>query len=148
MIRRYPRVKVTPEDVNFAKAIRGCLVSKMKGDTVRKNAKQMTQSTVKVTAELIKLQQDVKLTIDIFFINKHTFFSTYSTKICFTTVTHLTLQTKALIWESLLAAYKMYLLHGFRIIVIKGNQEFTLVGDLIVNLPTTPKLDWAAALQH
>ena len=42
----------------------------------------------------------------------------------------------------------MYLLCGFCIIVIKGNQEFTLVGDLIVNLPTTPKLDWAAALQH
>ena len=68
----------------------------MKGDTVRKNAKKMMQSTVKVPTEIIKLQQDVELTIAIFFINKHTFFSTYSTKICFTTVTHLILQTKSI----------------------------------------------------
>jgi hypothetical protein len=44
--------------------------------------------------------------------------------------------------------YKMYLLRGFRIVVIAGDQEFNLISDLVVSLPTAPKLDWAAASQH
>jgi hypothetical protein len=42
----------------------------------------------------------------------------------------------------------MYLLHGFRIVVIAGDQEFASISDLVVQLPTAPKLDWAAASQH
>ncbi len=32
--------------------------------------------------------------------------------------------------------------------VIAGDQEFNSISDLIVSLPTAPKLDWVAALQH
>ncbi len=32
--------------------------------------------------------------------------------------------------------------------MIDGNQEFNLISDLIVSLPTVPKLDWAEASQH
>jgi hypothetical protein len=32
--------------------------------------------------------------------------------------------------------------------VIAGDQEFNLISDLIVSLPTAPKLDWVAASQH
>jgi len=120
----------------------------MKGNTVRKNAKQMTQSIIKVPTEFIKLQQNVELAIDVFFINKYIFFTTYSTKICFTTITHLTFCTKKLIWEALLPTYKMYLLQGFWIIFIRGHHEFSLVSDLAATLPTTPDLDWAAAVHH
>ena len=67
----------------------------------------MTQSIVKVPTEFIKFHQNVELAIDVFFINKHIFFNTFSTIICFTTITHLTLLTKKLIWEALLAIYKM-----------------------------------------
>ena len=42
----------------------------------------------------------------------------------------------------------MYLLRGFRIVVIKGDQEFASISDQVVNLPTTPSVDWAAAVQH
>jgi hypothetical protein len=55
---------------------------------------------------------------------------------------------KALIWEALQATYKMYLLRGFQIVVITGDQEFNSISDLIISLPTAPKLDWAAASQH
>ena len=115
---------------------------------VRKNAKHMTQSIIKVPMEFIKLHQNVELAIDVFFINKHIFLTTYSTKICFTTITRLKFRTNRLIWEALLATYKMYLLRGFRIIVIKGDHEFSLVSDLVATLPKTPDLDWAAAVQH
>ncbi len=98
--------------------------------------------------ELIKLQQDVKLAIDCFFVNKHVFFTTLSTKIIFTTITHLTSRNKDVIWVVLKATYMMYLLRGFRIVVIKGDHEFAFISVLVVGLPILPKLDWAAASQH
>jgi len=116
---------------------------------VRWNGKRVAQSIVKVPKELIKLQQDVELAIDCFIVNKHIFLTTMvSTKICFTTVTHLTYRTKALIWEALHTIYKMYLLHGFRIAVIAGDHEFASISDLVIKLHTAPKLDWPAASQH
>jgi len=42
----------------------------------------------------------------------------------------------------------MYLLHGFRIVVIAGDQKFASISDLVVQLPTASKLDWAAASEH
>jgi hypothetical protein len=140
--------KVTPDDVKAAEVIWGRLVLKMKGNMVRRNGKRMAQSIIKVPKELIKLQQDVELATYCFFVNKHIFFTTYSTKICFTTVTHLGFRTKAFIREALHVTYKMFLLRGFQIMVIAGDQEFNLISDLIVSLPTAPKLDWAAASQH
>ncbi len=44
--------------------------------------------------------------------------------------------------------YKMYLLCGFRIVVIAGDHEFASISELVVQLPPAPKLDWAAASQH
>jgi len=146
--RGIPGCEVTPEDAKAAEVIWGRSVLKMKGNTVRKNAKRMTQSIIKVPTEFIKLHQNVELAIDVFFINKYIFFTTYSTKICFTTIIHLTFCMKKLKWEALLAIYKMYLLRGFRIIVIKGDHDFSLVSDLVATLPTTPNRDWAAAAQH
>jgi hypothetical protein len=81
---------VTIDDVKAMEMIWGQSVLKMKGNTVRRNGKHLMQSIVKVPKELIKLQQDVELAIDCFFVNKHIFFTTLSTKTCFTTITHLT----------------------------------------------------------
>ncbi len=110
-----------PDNVKATEFIWGQSVLKMKGNMVRRTGKHVAQSIIKVPKELIKLQQDVELAIDCFFVNKHIFFTTYSTKICFTTVTHLGFGTKALIWEALHATYKMYFLRGFRIVVIAGD---------------------------
>ncbi len=106
------------------------------------------QSIVKVPTELIKLHQDEELAVDCFFVNKHVFFTTFSTKICFTTITHLSSRNKEVIWVALLAMHKMYLLCGFGIVVIKGDHELDSISDLVVGLPTKPSLDWAAASQH
>ena len=92
--------------------------------------------------------KNVELAIDCFFVNKHIFFTTISTKICFTTITHMTKRNKGDVWVALLATYKMYLMRGFRIVVVKGDQEFASISDLVAGLPTMPRLDWAAASQH
>ncbi len=46
------------------------------------------------------------------------------------------------------ATYKMYLLHGFCIVVIKGDHKIAAIGDMVVGVPTMPSMDWVAALQH
>ncbi len=98
---------VTTDDVKATDVIWGQSVLRMKVNTVRRNSKRVMQSIVKFPKELIKLKQDVELAIDCFFVNKHVFLTTMSTKICFTTVTHLAYRTKALIWEALHSTYKM-----------------------------------------
>jgi len=79
---------VTFDDVKAAEVIWGRSVLKLKGNTVQRDGKRQVQSIVKVPTELIKLHQDVELAIDCFFVNKHVFFTTISTKISFTTITH------------------------------------------------------------
>jgi hypothetical protein len=55
---------------------------------------------------------------------------------------------KAYLWEALFATYKMYLMHGFRTVVIAGDHEFVSISELVIQLPPAPKLHWAAASQH
>jgi hypothetical protein len=143
-----PGSDVTLDDVKAAEVIWGHSVLKLKGNMTRYNAKRTVQSIIKVPSELIKLHREVELAIKCFFVNKHVFFTTYSTKICFTTVNHLSNRTKKVIWAALHVTYKMYLLRGFKIVVIRGDQEFASISELVVGLPTTPRLDWAAASQH
>jgi hypothetical protein len=84
----------------------------------------------------------------IFFVNKHVFFTTYSTKICFMMVPHIVSRHKEYMWEALHSMYKMYLLWGIRIVVLSGDYEFAALSDLAANLPTMPELNWASASQH
>ena len=88
-----PGSDVTIDDVKAAEVIWGRSVIKLKGNTVRREGKRKKQSIVKVPSELIKIHQDVELAIDCFYVNRHVFFTTFSTKVCF---------TKA-IWAALLA---------------------------------------------
>jgi hypothetical protein len=77
------------DDAKVAHKIWGASVPKLKGSTVQETGQHKPQSLVKAPWELLQLQQKVCIGIDIFFVNGHTFFMTYSRKICFTTVTHL-----------------------------------------------------------
>jgi hypothetical protein len=142
-----PGSDVTIKDIKAAEVVWGQTVLKKKGNTVGRNGKCMAQSIVKAPRELIKLQQDVELEIYCFFVNKH-FFTSYSTKVCFNMVTHLSHCTKAYLWEALFATYEMYLLCGFRIVMIAGDHKLASISELVVQLPTAPKLDWVAASQH
>jgi hypothetical protein len=104
-----PGSDITLGDVKTAKVIWVRSTLKMKGNMVRRNGKSAVQSIIKVPTELIKLHQDVALAIDLFFVNTHIFFTTYSTKICFSMATHLAYCEKEYIWEALLGTYNMYL---------------------------------------
>ncbi len=103
---------------------------------------------MKVPRELLQLQQKVCIDIDIFFVNGHIFFMTYSRKICFTTVTHLDNHKVSEVWDTMHKTYQMYMLCGFNIVEIAGDGEFAWIADQVASLPTNLILDLAAASQH
>ncbi len=76
------------------------------------------------------------------------FFLTYSRKICFTTVTHLTNHKVSEVWVAMHKMYWMYMLCGFHIVEIAGDGEFAWIADQVASLPTNPVLDLATASQH
>ena len=45
------------------------------------------------------------------------------------------------LWEALHSTYKIYLLRGFRIVILSEDHEFAALSDLVANLPTAPKLN-------
>jgi hypothetical protein len=106
------------------------------------------QSLVKVTKELLQLQQKVCIGINIFFVNCHIFFMTYSRKICLSTVTHLTNHKVSEVWATMHKIYQMNMLCGFHIVEIAGDGEFAWIVDQVTSLPTTPILNLAAASKH
>jgi hypothetical protein len=136
------------EDAKVAEKIWGSSVPRLKGSTVRESGHCNPQSLVKVTRELIKLQQKVSIAIVIFFVNGQIFFMTFSRKICFTTVTHLVNRKVNGVWVAMHQIYQMYLLRGFHIVEIAGDGEFVWITDQVASLPTNPTLDLAAANEH
>ncbi len=63
-------------------------------------------------------------------------------------MTHVASGLKEYMWEALQLMYKMYLLQGFRIVVLSRDHEFAALNDLAANLPTMPELNWAAKSHH
>ncbi len=115
---------------------------------MRETGHRKPQSLVKVPKELLQLQQKVCIGIDIFFVNGHTFFMTYSRKICFTNITHLIHHKVSEVWAAMHKIYLIYTLRGFHIVEITGDGEFAWIADQIASLPTTPILNLAAASKH
>jgi hypothetical protein len=73
---------------------------------------------------------------------------TYSRKICFTTIIHLTNHKVSEVWAAMHKIYQMYKLCRFHIIEIAGDGELAWIADQVASLPTTPILNLAAASKH
>jgi hypothetical protein len=65
----------------------------LKGKTTWTKPDLVARDFVKVPVELLKLQKEVYITADLFFVNKIPFFLTLRQKICFTAINHLTDRT-------------------------------------------------------
>ena len=139
---------LTADDARVANKIWDDSVPRLQGSTVRETGKRKPQSLVKVPRELIQLQRKVRIGIDIFFVNGHIFFMTYSRMICFTTVTHLINHKVVEVWAAMHKIYQMYMLRGFHIVEIAGDGEFAWIADQVASLPTNPLLNLATASEH
>ncbi len=140
---------LTTDDARVTRKIWGDSFPPLKGSTVRRETgKHKPQNLVKVPRELIQLQQKVQIGIDIFFVNDHIFFITYSRMICFMTVTHLINHKVVEVWAAMHKTYQMYMLCGFHIVQIAGVGKFVWIADQVASLPTNPILNLAAASEH
>jgi hypothetical protein len=83
-------------------AIYGPNVIRGKGNAVTKTNKYRQNNIVAVPRELIQAQIKVVLCIDMFFVNKQVFITTYSNKICYTTTSHVGTKAVKDYWPYLL----------------------------------------------
>jgi hypothetical protein len=115
---------VTVEDAKRSFKIFGPHVMKGKGNAVRETNKFQKDNIVAVPRELIRAQRKVVLNVDMFFINKHTFITTYSSKICYTTTTHVSSKAVRHYWPFLLQVLQKYAARGLVVVKIRGDFGF------------------------
>jgi hypothetical protein len=87
--RAIKNCEVKPKDLENAIAIGGNNVAELKGKTIWKKLAPVISDIMKVPRDLLKLEKDVSMCLDIFFINKIPFLITLSLRIYFTTVLNL-----------------------------------------------------------
>ena len=86
----------------------------LKGNTNRKNTIQVSEYLIRVPRECIKIHKDVFLTMDIFFVDKITFFLTLIRNIDFTDTSHLSFYKARDIFKDFWRIYVFYLKRGLR----------------------------------
>ena len=139
---------LTDQDAKLANTIYGRDVALLKGKTTRKKPLVVTTNIVAVPKEVRMLYNKVTLAIDIFFVNKVPFFITFSLKICFLSVTHLTNRKAPSIFNALRSMHNYYLQRGFTIVFIKADGEFKPLEEMMYELYGSPKLNLASANEH
>jgi len=103
---------------------------------------------LEIPVKIRELHRLVTLSIDVFYVNKIPFFITLSQKLMFTTVTHLANRKISTIFQALKSILYNYLQKGFRIIIIKADNEFAPLTEMLYELPGTPKLNLTSANEH
>jgi hypothetical protein len=139
---------VTITHVDNAISIWGKSVSALQGKTTRKKSIPVTRDYIKIPRELMRLHQEVFLTIDIFFVNKIPFLLSLSRKIHFTAVQHLANRTVPNIFKAFKEIYQYYLQRGFHITTIHADGEFAPLKILIESMPNGPLVNLASANEH
>ena len=122
-------------------AIYGPHVMRCKGTEVTKTNKYKQTNIVAVPRSLIRAQSKVVLCIDMFFVNKYVFITTYSVGICYTTTSHVSTKAVKHYWPYLLQVIQMYTARGFSIVMIRGDFEFNGIANQVAELPSAPRLD-------
>jgi hypothetical protein len=139
---------VTVQDIDVARKIWGKNIAALKGKITLSKSIPVARDYVKVPMELMKLDKEVFLTTDIFFVNKIPFFLTLSRKICFTSVNHLEDRTVPQIFKAFKEMYQYYLQRGFHIKTVHADGEFAPLKPLIESMPGGPMVNLASANEH
>jgi hypothetical protein len=139
---------VTVQDIDVALKKWGKNISDSKGKTTRRKTIPVARDYVKVPLELMKLNKEVFLTTDTFFVNKNPLFLTLSLNITFTAVNHLADRTVPQIFKAFKEIYQYYIQRGFYITVVHANGEFAPLKPLIESIPDGPGVNLVSANDH
>ena len=108
----------------------------------------MTEEIIRVPKEFLKLNKDVFLTMDVFFVNKIPFLITLRRKIDFIATSHLPTKTARYIFKSFWRIYVFYLKRGFKITTFHADGEFDPVRELISEISSGPMVNLTIANEH
>ncbi len=139
---------VTVKDMGMVIKVWGPNIAMLKGKTVRTMPPVVRQDVIEIPEEIQELHKDVTLTIDIFFVNKIPFFTTYSLVICFLLVMHLSNRKALTIFNALRSMCSYYLQQGFQVVVIKCNGKFAPLEAWMATVYGAMKLNLASANKH
>ncbi len=139
---------VTVKDMGMVIKVWGPSIAMLKGKTVMTTPPVVRQDVIEIPKEIRELHKDVTLTIDIFFVNKIPFFTTYYLIICFLLVTHLSNRKALTIFNALKSMCGYYLQQGFQVVFIKGDGEFAPLEAWMAMVYGAPKLNLASANKH
>ena len=133
---------VTKEDVWAADDIFGPNLGSLKGKTVWRPNKHVQAGSSAVPRCILKIHQDVVLSMDIMFINKIPFLVTSSHNIHFSTVESLPNRQVGTVATCLKKVTRLYHHRGFHITSITCDPEFEALR------PSFPMLNCCAAGKH
>ena len=108
----------------------------------------MARDYVKILMDLLKLNKEVFLTLDIFFVNNIPFLLTLSQKICFTAVNHIVNRTVPQIFVAFKEIYQYYMHRGFLITTVHSDGGFAPLQALVASLQGGPMINLASANEH
>ena len=120
----------------------------LKGENTRKKPILVTEDLIRVPKDFFKLNKDVFLTMDIFFVNRILFLITPSRKIDFTARSHPLTQTARDTLKSFWCIYVFYLKRPFKITTFHVNRGFAPVQELIAEMLSGPMVNLTSANDH
>ena len=108
----------------------------------------MNEDIIKPPKECLKLNKDVLLSMDTFFVNKVPFLIKFSRKIDFTATSNFPTQKARDKFKAFWRIYVLYLKRGFKTTTVHTNGEFAPVRELIAEMSSGPMVNLASANKH
>ena len=133
---------ITKEDVWAADDIFGLNLGSLKGKTVWRPNRHVQAATSAAPQSILKLHQDMVLSMDIMFVNKLLFLVTSSCNLHFSTVESLPNHQVGTVTMCLKKVIRLYHHHGFHVTSITCDPEFEVLQ------PSFPMLNCCVADEH
>jgi len=138
---------VTTEDIEIAEQVYGKDIGSLKGKTVRSKPLPVIKDYVTIPKELVIKHENIELAMDIMFVNNIPFLTTISKHIMYRTAQPLPNKTATAYRSAIDVVFRLYNHAGFKISVIKADQEFRPIFDSIKDdLDIT--MNYAMAQEH
>jgi hypothetical protein len=133
LIRNCP---ITDDDAKRALHIYGPDIATLKGKTVKRQNKGIPNyQPVRIPAPIVAKYRNIRLFMDIFWVNGSPFFHTISQSIKFRTVAPIANRTKRTLLMEAKAVINLYETRGFEISRIEADREFACIANDLLPIP-------------